>query len=138
MKKAAIWKNLIICLVIVIVLAVFMDPQSPVSMEALDKELLIKGNSGYTIRIIYAEIQHSELRESLDYGVIVSGENERREKSGTWRNEEFGEYRICVDAKVDYCIVLYTESEIQVVNIESNESTASLYEAILKLADDTE
>ena len=138
MKKIALWKNLIICLVVVAVLVVLMGPQSSVSMEALDQELVMKGTSGYTLRTTYAEIRQAELRESLEYGAVVNGESGKREKSGTWKNEEFGEYRLCVDAKVNSCIVLYMESEIHVINIESNESTASLYEAILKLVDNTE
>lgn len=124
-----------ICLLLVAVLTVLINPRSPVSMEALDEELVVQGSSGGAVRITYSEIQYAELRESLDYGVVVRGEDGKRERSGIWKNEEFGEYQLCVDAKIKSCIVLHMKSGIQVVNIESDQSTASLYDAILKRAD---
>ena len=131
MKKASMYKNIIIWLVVIAVLAIFMNPGSPVSMEALEGEFVMQGNSGYIVRITYAEIQFMELREGLDYGMLVSGVDGKKEKSGTWENEEFGEYQLCVDAKVSSCIILHTKTGIQVVNIESDKSTAGLYKAIL-------
>ena len=138
MKKSFIWKNIIIWLIVLTAMAVFLNRGSAVGMKSSDRELVVSGNSGASVTIAYADIQTIEMREYLDYGTVVDGVDGKKEKSGTWKNEEFGEYRLCVDAKVNSCIVLYMESEIQVINIESNESTASLYEAILKLVDNTE
>lgn len=131
MKRVSVWKTLIIWMIVIAVLAMFMKPRHMVSTEAFDGYLTIQGNSGYTISIVYDEIQYIELRENLDYGTVVNGLDEKKEKSGIWENEEFGEYQLCVNAKIDTCIILYMEPGIQVINFESDKSTESLYEAIL-------
>lgn len=131
MKKMSVWKNMILWLIVIAAFAFFMQPHDTVSLESFDETLKIQGESGYTIDLVYDEIQNVELIENLDYGVMIKGVDENKEKSGIWKNDEFGEYQLCVNAKIDSCIVLHIENGIQVVNYESNKSTESLYEAIL-------
>ena len=131
MKKASLWKNLIVWLVVIAVLATVMKPRQTTSIEAFDGYLTFQGGSGYVINIAYNEIQHVELRENVDYGTVVDGIDEKKEKSGTWKSDEFGEYQLCINTRIYCCIILYMETGIKVVNFESDKSTKSLYEAII-------
>jgi hypothetical protein len=132
LKRGSFWKTIVIWILVIAVLAMIMQPHRTVSTEGFDGRVEIQSRSGYTLDIVYDQVEKIELRENLDYGRIVDGTDEKKEKSGLWENEEFGEYHLCVNEKVDSCIVLWTSSDVLVVNYESDKSTESLYEAILK------
>lgn len=132
MKTRLFWKTIVIWIIVIAILSMVMQPHRTVSTEGFDGRLEVQSNSGYTIDIDYENVEKIELRENLDYGRMLDGTDQSKEKSGLWENEEFGEYRLCVNAKIDLCIALETPSGVFVVNYESAKSTESLYEAILK------
>ena len=130
MKEYSPWKTLALWVIVIAVFAVFFQPRRPVRAEAEEGSLAITGASGYTAVIRYEDVTGMELRDSLDYGTKLDGTDSRKEKSGTWENDEFGTYELCVSAKFPTCIVLTTEAGTTVVNFESERSTRSLYEAL--------
>ena len=132
MKSDSAWKNLILWVVVIAVFAVFLHPRRTVNADANEGYLTITGASGYTVEIRYEDVRSAELRESMDYGTRIDGTDEKKEKSGLWNNDEFGQYRLCVNAKVPSCIILTTDQGVTVVNYESRTSTQQLYEAILR------
>lgn len=132
MKRASLWRNLLIWVVVIACLAMFMQPRRTVRSEAFEDGLTVESESGYVIDIAYEDVTAIELREDFDYGTLIDGVDEKKEKSGVWENEELGQYRLCVNAGIPSCIILHTESGSLVINYESDRSTQSLYEAMLE------
>ncbi len=132
MKKIYFLRSVALWIIIVFILAMVLKPYRIVNTEAFDGSLQIRGYSGYTIDVAYTEIESAELLKDLDYGVLIEGTDKKKEKSGIWENEMFGEYQLCVNTAINDCIILRTASDTLVINYESAKSTENLYEAILK------
>lgn len=132
MKKISFLKSTILWIIAIIVFSMVLKPHRTVNTEAFDGKIRIQGYSGYTMDVAYDEIESVELQKNFDYGIPVDGTDEKKEKSGIWKNAMFGEYQLCVNTAIDTCIILHMTSGVLVMNYESEKSTESLYEAILK------
>lgn len=131
-KRHSAWRSTIIWFVFIVALSFFMRPNQPVQTNASAGAMDVIGASGYTISVSYDEVTGAELRETFDFGELIDGTDSKNEKSGLWENEEFGRYRLCVNAKIKPCIVLTVNEEILVINFESAKSTRSLYNALIE------
>jgi hypothetical protein len=85
------------------------------------------------INIPIDDIVSLEYRESFDEGEFVSGAENKSVIFGRRTNDEFGEFSICVSAKVDACVVITTKDNVIVVNMESNNTTEELLKGIENL-----
>ena len=107
-----------------------------ITYQEYDDRLVITSKSGYEITIVYDDLKGLRFDEKMDFGTEVSGLNTRAEKSGIWKNEEFGEYSCCADGTVDCGIVVLTkslvvsESQIYIFNYESVEETLKLHDIL--------
>ena len=80
---------------------------------------------------VYAETESIELLDNLDEfdrGTMIGGNESKRCVSGTFQNEQFGEYELHVLTKLDSYIVVNSSNGVLVFNIESDETTAALYD----------
>lgn len=127
------WISWIIWLAIIIGLANIMGTGA-VDTTAMGADgLYFKSASGYTSSIKWEDIQSVEVSKCPEFGTLVKGTDEDSEKSGKWINDKFGEYELFVSTKIENCIICMTkDNRIVVFNFESEESTVSLYDAILK------
>ena len=135
MTKGKLIGTIVLWIAVFAVLSIFMKPTKTTSAAAQEGQLQITGKSGYTLSVVYDELETVEYREQMDYGTVVDGVDEGKEKSGIWENGELGQYRLCVNTKVKPCIVLRTKEQTMVVNFESESSTQALYNAILEQMD---
>lgn len=132
MKKGKIVVTIVLWVAVIAVLSFFMKPVKNTSCVAEEERLLVTGRSGYELPIVYQEVTRIEYREELDYGSLLDGVGDGKEKSGQWENDEFGQYLLCVNAKVKPCIVLHTAEQTMVINFESQQSTRALYDALVE------
>lgn len=132
MKKGKIVVTIVLWVTVIAVLSFFMKPVKNTSCVAEAERLLITGRSGYELPIVYEEVARIEYRGELDYGSLLDGVDDGKEKSGRWENGEFGQYLLCVNAKVKPCIVLHTAEHTIVINFESQPSTEALYDALVE------
>ena len=131
LDRKKFWISWAVWAVVILILSRFMGSERVVGVTVESDGLSFETDSGYASQLKWDEIQSLELRESLSYGTLVEGVDGSREKSGIWNSEEFGEYELFSNAKLNRCIVCRRETgQVIAFNFESEESTKSLYDAI--------
>ena len=96
---------------------------------------VITDSEGKETVITYAEMESITFVEQADYGEPVDGLTTgvfAKHMEGTFRSEMFGEYTVCGDPKIVCAIRIQTAENVYVINMESDESTARLYEAMIE------
>lgn len=132
--KKRIWISWILWIAVILILARVMGGGSQVIAVTIEEDgLSLLSEAGTDFRFGWEEVKDLELREEWDYGTKVEGVDNGEEKSGTWENTELGEYMLLVNADIRSVILCGMENgENLVFNFESEESTASLYRAMLE------
>lgn len=124
----------ILWIAVIFLLAQVMGKGSTVITVTIEEDgLSIASEEGNGFRLKWEEVQSLELRDEWDYGTLVEGTDNGKEKSGIWENAETGEYELFVSDKIQsviYCTL--DEGEPLVFNYESEKTTASLYDAMLE------
>ena len=127
------WISWIIWLAVIIGLSNIMGTGTADTTTMDTDGLYFQSASGYTSSIKWEDIQRVEVTECPEFGTLVEGTDVASEKSGRWINDQFGEYELFVSTKIENCVICMTkDNRIVVFNFESEESTVSLYDAILK------
>lgn len=135
-EKNPAWLSWGVWVVVILVLSQFMGNQSSVSVALAEESLTLTAASGYTAQLLWEDIASVELRDAFDCGTPVDGTDGDKEKSGVWQNDELGEYQLFFNTKLSSCIICLTKAGDPIVfNFESEESTESLYNAILEWLD---
>lgn len=76
----------------------------------------------------YDQISSLALTDLPDVGQLKEGIQQKRLQCGSWENETWGEYTLCIDPRVDRCIVLTMDSgDTYVINYENSNSTEQLH-----------
>ena len=133
LDRKKVWISWAVWLVIILILARTMKGEKIVGVTVETDGLSFETDSGDAAQLKWDDIQSIELRENLSYGVLVEGVDGSKEKSGIWSSEEFGEYELFANARLKSCIICHREpGQTIIFNYESEESTKSLYDAILK------
>ena len=104
-------------------------------LRFIDDGLVITDSEGKETVITYAEMESITFVEQADYGEPVDGLTTgvfAKHMEGTFRSEMFGEYTVCGDPKIVCAIRIQTAENVYVINMESDESTARLYEAMIE------
>lgn len=88
---------------------------------------------GVTYSFRYEDMESVELCSDLasfDRGTKISGTETRLCWSGTYENSAYGEYQLHVMPRIRNYIIVQTAKETFVFNIESDDTTAILYDTI--------
>jgi len=80
--------------------------------------------------ISYSDITGLELRTQLDKGSRTFGTGSARISSGSFRNTEFGAYKLFVYNAVDAYVVIHCGNEVTVFNMETIEKTQAAYSSL--------
>lgn len=97
-------------------------------------EFLTLSASDYDWTIPYDQIESLELAELPDTGTLIEGIEKRTLCCGIWENEIWDEYILCVNPKIDQCIVVTMNSgNIHVLNYENSDSTGQLHKMFTDL-----
>lgn len=92
------------------------------------------GASGYDWVLPYEQITSLELIPLSDKGALIEGTEKSRLCCGIWRNEVWGEYTLCIEPKVEQCIVVtLQDGDKFVLNYESGEATGQLHQMFTEL-----
>ncbi len=82
--------------------------------------------------ILYTDIKDIEIRDSFDTGNKVMGYDVPGMKSGEFRNNEFGNYRLAIHSDIGkYIIIEKMDGKHTVFNCGSVDDTVSMYNEIL-------
>jgi hypothetical protein len=104
-----------------------------ISVAVKDDHLSLSYSSGKPFDIPYRDILSVTEAQALDPGQYISGARTQNYRCGVWKNNEFGEYRLCSYADVKRHIVVKTATGTYVFNLESMDATDSFYTAFLDL-----
>lgn len=135
MKKGKMIIYIMLWLMVLAVLSLFIKPVKTTNCIVQEGSILVTGRSGYELPILYEKITDIAYRREMDYGTLIDGVDDGREKSGQWENDELGRYLLCVNAKVKPCIIVQTKEQTIVINYESEQSTQALYDALVEQID---
>lgn len=130
MKKGKTILMILSWIAVFAALSFFMKPTKNTNAIAQKGSLLVTGRSGYALTVEYKKLTGLEYRETMDYGSLLEGTDDQLERSGRWENAELGEYILCVNPKIEPCILARTEEGTMVFNFESGKATEALYTAL--------
>ena len=130
MKRFRFLLIIAVMMTVLYVLGKLAEPPHTITVQEYDNRLVISSKSGCEIVIAYDDLHGLRFDRIMDFGTEVSGLNTRKEKSGIWKNEEFGEYFCCADGTLDFGLIVITGSQVIVFNYESEEETLRLHDIL--------
>ena len=120
-----------LCLLAGILIYLLTRNTEGISVAVKDDHLSLAYSSGDSFDISYKDILSVTETPALDPGRYVSGKQTKDYRFGVWKNDEFGEYKLCSYVGVERYIVVKTTTTSFVFNLESVDATDSFYKAFL-------
>ncbi len=128
-------KNLLIILLLLamVLFYVFSGGSVGISLDFGEDSLSVSA-SDYDWTIPYDHIESLELAGLPDLGIQMEGIERNKLSCGTWKNDAWGEYTLCVNPKNHQCIVVVMDDgDIFVLNYENSDSTEQLHKMFTEL-----
>lgn len=123
----------IIFLFVIFTFLAYRGTSSPtVQFGSTETTLTLTGPKETSIQLDYADIISAKLVSDPDYGTAADGGTSGKIQYGIWENETWGSYHSFVSSKIPCCIVLYTEDDTTVFNLENQDTTERLYTSLLE------
>ena len=124
---------LIVLILVLVLFYVFSGGSVGISLDFGENELTLSA-SNYDWLIPYDEIESLELTKLPDKGALIEGIEKRTLCCGTWKNDTFGEYTLCIDPRSENCIIIRMKSGgVYVLNYENSDSTKQLHQMFTDL-----
>lgn len=87
--------------------------------------------SRYSMNIPYDMVESIEIGQIDEDDELVNGVADIALRTGTWRNEQWGEYSACVDVQTGKCILVHlNDGRLFVFSHESDEKVQSDFETL--------
>lgn len=132
--KSAVLRQLVFVLVIFALLlpVAIWDSGTQVKVRFYTEDMMIKSDR-YTMTVRYDQIANAELTELVEPGEKVQdGFDNDIVRTGTWRNDIWGEYSINADPDTTTCVKLtLTDGRVFVFSSKDDDKTAQLYDSLL-------
>ena len=132
-RTTRLWKrNLLITAVVALAAFLFFFFRGGGAMRAeLGRDgLTVTPPGGGAWQVRYADIQVVTLAEQPDFGECLEGGQDDQCLYGRWRNDIWGEYRLCVHPDVPVCVCAQTADDLLVFNASSKNDTEWLASAL--------
>ena len=133
MKSQKTRNALIALLIPVLILAYIFSGGSMGTSLDFGEDALTVSAEKYDWAISYDQIISLELVENMNFGTLREGTEKRTLHYGSYENEQWGQYTLCIDPRIGSCIVIETKSGYFVLNYENQESTQQLYTMFTEL-----
>ena len=102
--------------------------------------MIITDSEGKIVSVPYTAMEEVTLIEEAEYGEPVNGEITgvlgSRQMEGTFASPMFGEYTAACSPKIKSAVLIKTQDTSYVINMENDQSTAALYDAILRMLEE--
>lgn len=128
-------RNISLFVVIIAAVTLFslMGEKSGIYLDFCEESLTVSV-SDFEAAIPYADIAALELSLLPDSGTIIEGADKHTVRYGTWQNDTWGEYTLCITPKVSQGLVLtLKDGSIFILNYQDTESTEALYKMFTDL-----
>lgn len=123
-------------LLVFVILYVIMTDRERISVAIKDEILTCSFSSGETFDIKFEDVLSVAEIQNFEPGRFVSGSETTHFRVGVWENDQFGIYRLCSYRDVTRYVIVETQDDYFVINFESENATASFYEAFTTLLAD--
>ena len=117
---------------ILILLYIFYGGSVGISLDFGTDSLIVSAEK-QDWSIPYDRIISLELTDAEDFGTLLNGAEKRTLHYGSYENDSWGQYNLCIDPRIETCIVIETGSGFFVLNYENEESTQQLYTMFTEL-----
>lgn len=125
--------TLIILILAMVLFYIFSGGSVGISPD-FGEDSLILSASDYDWTIPYDQIESLELSDLPDTGTLLDGIEKRTLCCGSWSNERWNEYILCVNPNIDQCIIVtMKDGTIYVLNFENSDSTGQLHKMFTDL-----
>lgn len=105
-----------------------------VTLKFTNQEMTAQGPEEFVFRCDYSQITGLELVDSVTFGNCLSGNETANYRVGTWENEAYGTYQLCVSKHISsYLVVSTSDQGVFVLNYETTGNTEILYNSFVKL-----
>jgi hypothetical protein len=132
-QKKMMLRNIVCFAVIIVIATVFFNVgKSGSDISWSEDSVSITDKDGETVTLQYKDINRAQLLDTWDMGENVSGDETKSYTSGVRQNDDVGQFTTCINRNVDKFIVLYTDSDIWVLNYESEDVTEDIYDSMLE------
>lgn len=123
-------RDLIFVTVIFVAVIIFSFVESANKVTVKFGETAVDINAPkYSMNVPYEMVESIELASIADAGENVDGRDDMVTRTGTWRNDDWGEYFACIDLQTSQCIVIHLDDgRIFVFSRRSDKETASVFE----------
>ena len=111
---------------ILILLYIFFGGSVGISLDFGEDALAISAEQ-QDWSIPYDQIISLELAEVKEFDARLEGNEKRALYYGSYENDSWGQYTLCVDPRINSCIIIETTNGFFVLNYENEESTQQLY-----------
>lgn len=132
-SKAAVLKQFffVLALFALLIPIAFWDSGTQVKVRFYNDEVNIKSDR-YTMVVRYDLIESAELTELAEPGEkVLDGFDNDIVRTGTWKNDVWGEYSINADPDTNTCVKMnLTDGRVFVFSCKDDEKTADLYETL--------
>ena len=141
------WRDVVICLLIVGFFLLtknsfgIADSYGGFRPVLEEKQFGITGLDGVTHSFVYVDSEtelHDDLKDFLANrkGEKLEGTETKRACSGTYHNDEYGDYQLHVQSKLKTYIVVRNADGVIVFNLESDDTTKELHRYMNELRDE--
>lgn len=128
-KKSNIANTIIVIVIFVgAFLSNIINPKDTVAVYVEEDILVIEGVEDVSYRVPLDTIDSFTYVEEMQYP-----EDSKSIICGTYTNEQWGEYTLCVNGKVAACVVAEAENGTYMFNYEDASTTKSLCQALQEL-----
>lgn len=117
----------LVAVLVVFTLITSVRGQTGVSINFGDDTLDLTGPNQFSCSIEYDKIKSLSLIELTEIGEPVNGDSNRRYQWGTYANDAWGEYTLCISKKIESALLITLQTDDHVVfNFESEDTTTAL------------
>ena len=133
-SKKSVLRQFVFALVVIALLIpmAIWDSNTQVKVKFYEEDMMVKSDR-YKMSVRYDQIADAELTDLADPGEkVLDGFDNDIVRTGTWRNDVWGEYSVNADPDTSNCIKLtLTDGRIFVFSVKNDEKTAEIFDSLL-------
>lgn len=127
--------SLVVIVIVIVGTLVVLPMIGSVNVQTDSDGIVAKGTFAFKTTVKYGDIKNVEMTDTFDIGHKDSGMSTSKLAAGTFKNDEFGSYKIYANRKCPKFIIITTKDNGKlVVNKETAAKTQALYQQIKKNA----
>ena len=126
---------MLIAILAVLILASMITNKGNIQVSIENSLLTVTDPEEQEYIIAFSDIQSINLQSEIEYGTCIDGKDTDKYKYGTWENNIWDKYSLCVNSRADKYIVVNSQDTVLVFNYNTDYDTNDFYSAFQELLD---